>query len=111
MFDNFDDDDFNFEDYMNESQKEFEANLEAYKQRMLEAAIESNYAAIVEKGIADWHLRNMDSSELNSLKITLETMIEHYIELEEYERCALLQKHLDNVVSLFERKRTASQDI
>jgi len=111
MFDNFDDDDFNFEDYMNESQKEFEANLEAYKQRMLEAAIESNYAAIVEKGISDWHLRNMDSSELNSLKITLETMIEHYIELEEYERCALLQKHLGNVVSLFERKRTASQDI
>ena len=111
MFDNFDDEDFDFEDYMNESQKEFEANLEAYKQRMLEAAIESNYNTIAEKGIADWHLRNMDPSELNSLKDTLETMIEHYVELEEYERCALLQKHLNNVDALFERKRTASQDI
>jgi len=37
-------------------------------------------------------------------------MIEHYVELEEYEKCALLQKNLDKVEGALEY-RTASQDI
>jgi hypothetical protein len=110
MFDDFEDfeDDFDFEDHVDKSHKEFEANLEAYKQHMFKAAIETNYAAILEKGISDWHLRNMETDELKALKTTLETMIEHYVELEEYERCALLHKHLNNVVTLFEQKKQVS---
>ena len=112
MFDNFDDeDDFDFEDYMNESQKEFQSNLEAYRHKLFIDAIETNYSKIKEYGISDWHLRNMEVDELKSLQDTLNTMIEHFIEGEEYEKCALLQKHLDNVNFALQKTRTASQDI
>jgi len=111
MFDEFNDDDFDFDDFMENSQKDFENNLEAFQERMVVLAIENNYANIEENGISDWHLRMMERDELRSLKITLEKMIEHFLQDEEYEKCALLQKHLVNVDSYLVKSRTASQDI
>jgi hypothetical protein len=90
----FDDNDFDFEEFMNESAKEFESNLNEFREKMMAIAIENNYKSIEEKGLSDWHLRMMDLDELDALKITLETMIEYFIDFEEYEKCALLRKHL-----------------
>jgi hypothetical protein len=106
----YNEDDFDFNGFLNESNKKFEADIEAMQQRMIVNAIETNYANIEENGISDWHLRFMDAKEIKALKNTLVQMIEHYVELEEYEKCALLQKNLDKVEGALEY-RTASQDI
>ena len=102
--DDFNEDDFDFNEFLDESNKKFEADLEAMQQRMIIAAIESNYQSIEEKGISEWHLRHMDSKELNALRNTLEQMIEHYVGLEEYEKCALLQKNLAKIDGLVLKK-------
>lgn len=97
MFNDFNDEDFDFEDFMNESAKEFESNLNEFREKMMVIAIENNYKSIKEKGLSDWHLRMMDLDELEALKITLHTMIDYYVDLEEYEKCALLRNHLINI--------------
>lgn len=108
-------DDNDFEDFMNDDQEDFQFDLknklEEYKERMIAQVIEDNYAAIEAKGISEWHLRHMEADELKALKSTLDTMIEYFIQYEEYEKCALLQKHLSNVNFALQKTRTASQDI
>ena len=107
--------DNDFEDFMNDDQDDFQFDLknhlEAHRERMIADAIEDNYAAIEDKGISEWHLRHMEAKELQALKTTLDTMIEYFIKYEEYEKCALLQKHLSNVNFALQKTRTASQDI
>ena len=111
MFNDFNDDDFDFEEFMNESEKEFESNLNEFRETMMAIAIENNYKSIEEKGLSDWHLRMMDLDELEVLKITLHTMINYYIEFEEYEKCALLRTHLIRIEELVGIKSISDQDI
>jgi len=91
-------DDFEFENFMDGSNSDFEKKIEAFRQDMIEKAVEANYDVIVNKGISDWHIRQMSDIEQADLKMTLEKMIAYYEELEMYERCALLVKHLHEVM-------------
>jgi len=90
-------DDFDFDGYMEESNKEWDSKMEQWKERMVLEAIETNYKNIVENGINDWHIRHLDLTELNALNETLHFMTDHYIELEEYEKCAILKKEIKKV--------------
>lgn len=84
------DEDFNFDDFMENSRKEFENNLAEYRERMMLLAIESNYDNISKNGINEWHLRHLPQSELNDLNETFRMMIEHFEAIEEYEKCAVI---------------------
>ena len=91
-------DDFEFESFMEGSNSNFERKFEAFRKDMINKAIESNYNAIANKGISDWHICQLNDIEQADLKMTLEKMIAYYEDLEMYERCALLVKHLHNVM-------------
>lgn len=94
---------FDFDDFLENSDGEFNAKLEEYKEKMIAQAIDHNYEAIVEKGISDWHIRLMDHEEIDQLTQTFKVMIEHYEDLEEYERCAKLvieQKKIEQILSI-----------
>jgi hypothetical protein len=84
--------DFDFDDFLENSDNEFNAKLEEYKERMIAQAIEHNYDSIINKGISEWHLRMMDQEEIDQLNQTFEVMIDHFEQLEEYEKCAKLVK-------------------
>lgn len=91
------DEDFDFDDFMEESNNEFEAKLEEYRDRMMLQAIEQNYKQIKENGLGERHLRNMDNGELIALQGTLEIMLKHFEDEEEFEKCALIKKEFDKV--------------
>ena len=46
-------DDFNFDEFMENSNSDFEMKLEEYKDRMIRLAIETNYAQIEKNRIND----------------------------------------------------------
>jgi hypothetical protein len=79
-----------FDDFLEESNEEFNSKLEEWQERLMINAIETNFEKIKENGISDWHLRNMDESELKNLDNTLNIMLEHYENLEEYEKCKIV---------------------
>jgi len=98
MEDNFDD--FDFENFMEESNKEWNSKMEKWKERMVIEAINTNYDNISKNGISEWHARHLSQTELFNLIETLNYMIEHYVESEEYEKCALLKKELGKIDDL-----------
>jgi len=79
-----------FDDFLEESNEEFNSKLEEWQERLMINAIETNFEKIKENGISDWHLRNMDTNELKNLDNTLNIMLEHYENLEEYEKCKVV---------------------
>ena len=79
-----------FDDFLEESNEEFNSKLEEWQERLMINAIETNFEKIKENGISDWHLRNMDTNELKNLDNTLNIMLEHYENLEEYEKCKIV---------------------
>ena len=94
-------DGFNIDDYLNDP--EFEQKMEAYKNAMIEEAIETNYKNIKKNGISDWHIRHMERGDMIQLRETIVYMTKHFIDLEEYEKCGVLKKELDKIESLLER--------
>jgi len=98
-------DDFNFDEFMENSNSDFEMKLEEYKDRMIRLAIETNYAQIEKNGINDWHLRHMDPTELISLNGTFKMMLDYFEENEEYEKCAKIMKQLNTMDSIMSPKR------
>lgn len=94
-------DDFNIDDYLNDP--EFEQKMEAYKNAMIEEAIEKNYNSIKENGLSDWHMRHMETEEVIQLKETIVYMTKHFIDLEQYEKCAILKTELEKVERILER--------
>ncbi len=89
--------DFDFDEFMEEGNGGFNAKLEEWRERMMIEAIEQNYKQIKQNGINPWHLRSMEQDEILALQSTLDTMLKHYEELEEFEKCALIKKELDKV--------------
>lgn len=89
--------DFDFDEFMEEGNGGFNSKLEEWRERMMIEAIEQNYKQIEKNGINPWHLRNMEQGEIIALQGTLDTMLKHYEELEEFEKCALIKKELDKV--------------
>ena len=90
-------DDFNFDDFMEESNGAFETKLEEYRERMMLEAIEENYRQLEKNGLGEWHLRNMENDELVSLQQTIDIMLKHFEEDEDFEKCIVIKKELDKV--------------
>lgn len=86
-----------FDDFLEESNEEFNSKLEEWQERLMINAIETNFEKIKENGISDWHLRNMDDLELKNLDNTLNIMLEHYENLEEYEKCKVVFDTLQQI--------------
>ena len=94
--------DFDFEQFMDDSNDKFNGNLNDWRDRLMVNAIESNFEEIQEKGLDPVYLKMMDSKELKNLYDTLNVMIEHYVELEMYENCKLLQDHVEVIEQIGE---------
>ena len=93
--------DFNIDDYLNDP--DFEKKMEAYRESMIAEAIEANYTNIKENGISDWHLRHMAKDDIEQLRETIVFMTKHFVDLEHYEKCAVLKPELEKIESILER--------
>lgn len=95
-------DDLNDEEDFFEEGNEFEAqagNKEVSQEiydRMIDRYVRTNYDAIERKGIDIQGLKliAIDNGVLVQLKSTIQFMIQYFIEREEYEKCAILNKYL-----------------
>lgn len=85
---------------------EFERNLEQWREKMINSAIQTNYNVIAENGIDPYHLKTLGDQDMISLVSTLKLMINHFEALEEYEKCALLNKELLKVEMQLESTRS-----
>ena len=101
-----DDEDFDFDEFMENSDSNFKIKLEEHKERMISMAIESNYDQISINGISAWHLRMLDDDKLTDLKKTFDTMLDYFIELEEYEKCTVIRDHLMIIYSIEKNRST-----
>jgi hypothetical protein len=99
--------DFDFEEFMENSNRDFEMKLEAYREKMMTIAIEANYANIEKNGISEWHLRHMSHTDLNDLIRTFQIMMDYYEADEAYEQCAVILKEKHKI----ERVMTIKRDI
>ena len=99
-----DNDDFNFDDFLDKSNSDFEMKLEEYKERMIQIAIEANYDQMEKNGINDWHLRHMNPDELKSLGATFKMMLEYFEDREEFEKCAKVLERVKTVTSIISQK-------
>lgn len=86
-----------FDDFLEESNEQFNSKLEEWRERLMIDAIETNFKNIEEKGISDWHLRNMEDGELANLINTLQIMLDHFENLEEYEKCKVVFENMQRV--------------
>ena len=98
------DEDFNFDEFMENSNRDFEMKLQEYQENMMKIAIESNYNQIERNGINEWHLRHLDEQALRDLENTFTLMISHYEALEEYEKCGNILKEKLKVESALKVK-------
>lgn len=94
--------DFDFEQFMDDSNDNFNGSLNEWRDRLMVNAIESNFENIKEKGLDPVYLKMMDSKELKNLYDTLNVMIDHYVELEMYENCKLIQEHVEVIEQIGE---------
>lgn len=98
------DDDFTFDSFMEENENEFNAKLEEWRERLMVKAIETNYVQIKKNGISEWHLRNMESDEVANLNKTLQIMLDHYQDLEEYEKCKVIFDNMKKIEQVLQYK-------
>ena len=101
------DGDFNFDEFMENSNRDFEMKLQEYQEKMMKIAIETNYDQIEKNGINEWHLRHMSPPELKDLARTFKMMIDHYESIEDYEKCAVVLKEQNKISKVM----TSKQDI
>jgi hypothetical protein len=99
MNEDYFEDDFDFNEEDNDSSfngiYETIENEEVYD-KAIDYFVRSNYKAIEENGIDMDRMRlySLDNSVLEQLKSTIQFMIEYFIEREEYEKCAVLNKYM-----------------
>ena len=98
------DEDFNFDEFMENSNRDFEMKLEEYRDRMMQMAIETNYENILKNGINEYHLRHMYDNELRDLSNTFKMMLEYFEAHEEYEKCTVVLREQNKVNSVIDRK-------
>mgnify|MGYP003671151681 FL=1 len=98
------DEEFNFDDFMEDSNRDFEIKLEEYRDKMMSIAIEDNFSNISKNGINEWHLRHMNSDELISLKVTFNMMVSYFEEREDCEKCALVHKYHEIIDTIILQK-------
>ena len=98
------DNDFDFEDFMENSNSDFEMKLEEYRDKIMKLAIEANYENIDKNGINEYHLRLMYNTELNDLNNTFKMMIQYFEDMEDYEKCAVVLKEQQKVNSVISQR-------
>ena len=54
-------------------------------------------------GLAEWNLRHMANDDIKQLKETVQFMLKHFIDLEQYEKCILLKNELEKIDLIIER--------
>lgn len=100
MFDDFDD----FEN--EEMDGQFDSSRNEEYQRIYDIVIDktvrANYEAISKKGLdielmSDRGIHSLDEDSISKLKDTLIFMVNYFVEFEEYEKCAVLQKYIDQI--------------
>lgn len=89
---------FDFGEFMEGDDNGFNPKLEEWRETIMAELIEQNYKQIEKKGIDPVHLKDMEPNDISALQETLETMLEHYEELEEFEKCAIIKKEFDKVI-------------
>ena len=98
------DKDFNFDDFMENSNSDFEIKLEEYRDKMIQLAIETNYENVVKNGINEYHLRHMYDIELNDLSNTFRMMLQYFEDIEDYEKCAVILKEQQKINSVISQR-------
>jgi hypothetical protein len=98
FFDDINDEDEDFfgsEDDFQPDETTEEMSQQIYD-RMIDRYVRTNYEAIERKGIDIQGLRliSIDNKVLSQLKSTICYMIQYFVEREEYEKCAVLNKYL-----------------
>lgn len=99
MFDDFDE--FENEE-LDQNDPMIKAEFQQIYDKMIDHYVRSNYEAIKEKGLdvqmmSERGIHSLDEDSLQKLKDTLVFMINYFVELEEYEKCAVLQKYVDQI--------------
>jgi len=95
MFDQeFDNEEFEMDD--NISQEERIKATEIYN-KLIDKLVRDNYNSIEENGIdiVKSRVSLLDEKSIKQLKDTLDFMIQYFIESEEYEKCAVLNKYVE----------------
>lgn len=99
MFDDFDE--FENEE-MDQNDPMIKAEFQQMYSKMIDHYVRSNYKAIEERGLdvqlmSERGIHSLDEDSLQKLKDTLVFMINYFVDLEEYEKCAVLQKYVDEI--------------
>mgnify|MGYP000250276006 FL=1 len=95
MFDQeFDNEEFEMDD--NISPEERIKATEIYN-KLIDKLVRDNYNSIEENGIdiVKSRVSLLDEKSIKQLKDTLDFMIQYFIEFEEYEKCAVLNKYVE----------------
>lgn len=90
------------EDFMEDSNSpEMKAAYQAIYDKLVDKIVRANYEAIEEQGIdvMTMRVKMLDNNALTQLKDTLAFMIQYFIDTEEYEKCATLNKYMEELNS------------
>lgn len=97
-------DDFENEDLFNDGNDEMEqikmnAATEELVEKIIDRLVRENYKAIEKNGIDILHtkLYAVDEKAVVQLKYTLDFMLKYFISTEEYEKCAVLNKYIEEL--------------
>lgn len=94
-FNEWEEDFFKGEDVFFTGEETKEESREIYN-RIIDRYVRTNYNEIERKGIDIQGLKliSIDNGVLVQLKSTIQYMIKYFVEREEYEKCAVLNKYL-----------------
>lgn len=96
MFEEYEKEEFEMDDEMSQEQKILANQL--YND-MLDKLVRENYESITKNGIdiINTRIHNLESRQIEQLRATLDFMIAYFIEYEEYEKCAILNKYIEEL--------------
>lgn len=99
MFEDYDGEEFEMDN--NEmSQEEIIQAKELYND-LIDKLVRNNYDSITKNGIdiMNTKIYNLEARQIQQLKDTLDFMIAYFIKCEEYEKCAVLNKYIEELQS------------
>ena len=96
MFADYENDEFEMDDEM--SQEEI-INAKQLYNSLVDRLVRENYESIAKNGIdiANTKIYNLEPKQIEQLRGTLDFMIVYFTELEEYEKCAVLHKYVEEL--------------
>lgn len=96
MFEDYENAEFEMDDEM--SQEEIINAKELYNS-LVDRLVRENYESITKNGIdiVNTRIHILEPSQVEQLKNTLDFMIAYFTESEEYEKCAVLHKYVEEL--------------